>query len=206
MDRAKRTMAAGAVALSMFLLAGGTSTAFAGAQPRDPGGHAGQGRDGHRGDRADRVGNGGTGRTHTATASRAPQTVPKPPAFGSSGSRSPAIVPVFVAPKVTFGNGRHPEPGRGVPPAVTAPQPGLPVPAPVAVVPQPAPLGMAPPAPHPAAPLDLSARHAWDSARPGQPWTSWFGLAGLLLIPLAGAALGYRQARAAKLAAGLVVR
>ena len=34
--------------------------------------------------------------------------------------------------------------------------------------------------------------------RPGQPMTSLFGILGLLLIPLAGAALGYRQARAAR--------
>lgn len=34
--------------------------------------------------------------------------------------------------------------------------------------------------------------------RPGQPMTSLFGILGLLLIPVAGAALGYRQARAAR--------
>ncbi len=204
-------MAAGAVALSMFLLAGGTTTALAGARPGDPGGQAGQDRDGHRGAR---VGNRDTtGRT--ATVSRAPQATfgsgrspslagaPKPPA-GSSGSRSPATPPIFVAPKVTFGNGRHPEPGPDIP-AGPAPQP-VAVPPPVAVVPRPAPLGIPQPPPRPSAPVDLSALHAWDSTRPGQPWTSWFGLAGLLLIPLAGAALGYRQARAAKAAAGLVVR
>jgi hypothetical protein len=201
-------MAAGAVALSMFLLAGGMSTALADAQPGGSGGHAGQGPDVHRGDRAGRVGNGGTVRTDTTSASRAPQAAPKSPVSSSSGSRSPRIVPVFVAPKVTFGNGRHPAPGPGMDsvPQWQQTQPEAPLPPPVAVVPQPAPLGIPQPAPRPAAPLDLSARHAWDSNRPGQPWTSWFGLAGLLLIPLAGAALGYRQARAAKLAAGLVVR
>lgn len=204
-------MAAGAVALSVFLLAGGTTTALAGARPGDPGGHAGQDRDGHRGDR---VGNRDTA-GRTATVSRTPQATfgsgrspsivgaPKPPA-GSSGSRSPATAPAFVAPKVTFGNGRHPEPAPDIP-AGPAPQP-VAVPPPVAVVPQPAPLGILQPPARPSAPVDLSALHAWDTTRPGQPWTSWFGLAGLLLIPLAGAALGYRQARAAKAAAGLVVR
>ena len=210
-DRAKQTVAAGTVALSLLLLAGGPAAAIAGARPGDSGGHAGQDRGGHRG-------NGGiAGRTDSATVNRAPQAVvgsgrsasiaglPKPPAAsGSSGSRVPAPAPAFVAPKVTFGNGRHPAPGPGLP--ATAPPIGVAVPPPVAVVPRPAPLGIPQPAAHPSAPVDLSALHAWDNSRPGQPWTSWFGLAGLLLIPLAGAALGYRQARAAKAAAGLVVR
>ncbi|CDO10577.1 hypothetical protein C1S82_00975 [Mycolicibacterium cosmeticum] len=209
-------MAAGAVALSVFLLAGGTTTALAGARPGDPGGHVGQDRDAPRAERGGGGGNGGApGRTRPDTVSRAPQAVVgsgrspsiagalKPPA-GSSGSRSPATAPAFVAPKVTFGNGRHPEPAPDIPTG-PAPQP-VAVPPPVAVVPQPAPLGILQPPTRPSAPVDLSALHAWDNTRPGQPWTSWFGLAGLLLIPLAGAALGYRQARAAKAAAGLVVR
>lgn len=220
-DRAKQTVAAGTVALSLFLLAGGPAATIAGARPGDSGGPAGQDRVGHRGDRAGNGGNAGVSRrADTATVSRAPQAVvgsgrapsiaglPKPPgagSSGSSGSRLPAAGRVFVAPKVTFGNGRHPAPGPGIP-AVTPPQPGVAVPPPPVVVPGPAPLGIPQPAVHPSAPVDLSALHAWDTSRPGQPWTSWFGLAGLLLIPLAGAALGYRQARAAKAAAGLVVR
>src|SRR5689334_13089132 len=119
------------------MLAGGPTAAVAGARPGDSGGHAGQGRGDHRG-------NGGiAGRTDTATVNRAPQAVvgagrspsiaglPKPPAAsgssGSSGSRLPA--PAFVAPKVTFGNGRHPAPGREAPAA--APPIGVAVPPPV---------------------------------------------------------------------------
>lgn len=48
------------------------------------------------------------------------------------------------------------------------------------------------------APLEQSMLSVPDAARPGQPMTSLFGILGLLLIPLAGAALGYRQARAAR--------
>lgn len=115
--------------------------------------------------------------------------------------RAPA--PVFVAPKVTFGNGRQPAPAPA-PAIVSAPQPDV-SPPPV-VVPVPAPMGIPQSAVAPAAPVELSARHDWDSVRPGQPMISWFGLAGLVLIPLGGAALGYRQARAAKAASGLALR
>lgn len=44
----------------------------------------------------------------------------------------------------------------------------------------------------------LTAPRLASDRRPGQPMTSLFGVLGLLLIPLAGAALGYRQARAAR--------
>lgn len=46
--------------------------------------------------------------------------------------------------------------------------------------------------------VSLSALPIGPDPRPGQPMTSLFGILGLLLIPLAGAALGYRQARAAR--------
>lgn len=46
--------------------------------------------------------------------------------------------------------------------------------------------------------LEQSRLSVPDVGRPGQPMTSLFGILGLLLIPLAGAALGYRQARAAR--------
>lgn len=50
----------------------------------------------------------------------------------------------------------------------------------------------------PVAQLNLRALPLGPAPRPGQPMTSLFGILGLLLIPLAGAALGYRQARAAR--------
>jgi len=46
--------------------------------------------------------------------------------------------------------------------------------------------------------MGLSVLPIGPDPRPGQPMTSLFGILGLLLIPLAGAALGYRQARAAR--------
>lgn len=50
----------------------------------------------------------------------------------------------------------------------------------------------------PVADMGLSVLPIGPDPRPGQPMTSLFGILGLLLIPLAGAALGYRQARAAR--------
>lgn len=51
--------------------------------------------------------------------------------------------------------------------------------------------------------MGLPALPIGAEQRPGQPMTSLFGILGLLLIPLAGAALGYRQARAARAAGAL---
>lgn len=165
---------------------------------------------------------GGTSRpaaTTATTASRAPQAVastgdseaPTPTisasaadAGASSGSGVLAAAPDLVAPKVTFGNGRTPGEGA-IHPIVSLPQQGVTVALPAMLVPAPVPLGIPQAVDRPRARLDLSASSGWDSARPGQPMTSWFGLAGLLLIPLGGAALGYRQARAAKSASHLAV-
>ena len=108
---------------------------------------------------------------------------------------------------MTFGNGRTPGDGALHPIVALPQQQGVAVALP-AVVPAPVPLGIPQAAATPAKPrarLDLAAARGWENARPGQPMTSWFGLAGLLLIPLGGAALGYRQARAAKSASRLAV-
>ncbi len=72
-----------------------------------------------------------------------------------------------------------------------APPPAVPVVAPQPVVAQQV------PAPR-VARVEQSRLSVPDVGRPGQPMTSLFGILGLLLIPLAGAALGYRQARAAR--------
>ena len=105
----------------------------------------------------------------------------------------------FDPPRVTVGNGRSPgvqdddrEPRFGV----TAPEPA------------PAP----PPPPPPAAPEPswtdrISTPPAMPkqlSVTPAADWTEpLWGIAGLLLIPTAGAVLGYRQAKAAKTVAEL---
>lgn len=194
--------------------------------------HAGRGgiRGGHDGPRSDyrqgvgNTGSGGGGSTHRSTAtvtSRTPQpaagagassdsrsvaVAPKAAATRpSAGSDAPAAEPVFVAPTPVFGNGRTPGDGA-THPVVAVPQPGIAITVPPMVVAAPAPLGALQAAQPPRAELDLAAGHAWDSARPGQSMSSWFGLAGLVLIPLAGAALGYRQARGAKAASELAIR
>ncbi|QNJ95463.1 hypothetical protein HZU40_15315 [Mycolicibacterium fluoranthenivorans] len=189
--------------------------------PRSDSGYGRAGADNRKSSVASTTGDSETtSRTDTATVSRAPQTAASTGdsesstatptlsvagARASSGSDMPPAAPAFVAPKVTFGDGRTPGDGARHP-VVSVPQPGVAITLPPVVMAVPAPLGIAPAPAPPSAPLDLSALHGWDSARPGQPMTSWFGVAGLLLIPLAGAALGYRQARAAKAASTLAIR
>lgn len=124
-----------------------------------------------------------------------------PVASGGSGVAS-APAAAFEPPQVTIGNGRAPE-SRGPQSEnrwpSTALAPAGPVPAQPVLPP---PLVPAPPAP---APLD---RVGTPPAVVGQfvvaPGAGTndplWGLAGLLLIPVAGAALGYRQARAAQAA------
>ncbi len=77
-------------------------------------------------------------------------------------------------------------------------------------VPAAVPVAAPEPAPVPLSPWRVSVPRVVEVAltappraadrRPGQPMTSLFGVLGLLLIPVAGAALGYRQARAARAA------
>ncbi|GAB7070047.1 hypothetical protein JCM12141A_43360 [Mycolicibacterium hodleri] len=58
----------------------------------------------------------------------------------------------------------------------------------------------------PAPPLELPAPPSWATVRPGWPTGTIFGIAGLLLAPIAGVWLGHRQARATKSASQLVSR
>jgi hypothetical protein len=113
---------------------------------------------------------------------------------GPGSARSDARNSGFNPPRVTVGNGRTPgilsgddsEPRWRTPVAEPAPPP--------------------PPPPPPVAPVEPSwvDRIATPPALPKQlavaPAADWtdplWGIAGLLLIPAAGAALGYRQARA----------
>lgn len=133
-----------------------------------------------------------TGR-RTATTTRRPSTTPD----RRGSDRRPWPDPPgteYTVPERSAAPAREqapqPRPVAPEPRAVAAP------PAP-AVAPQPA--AVAPdPAPRMARIEQSMLSIPTDGARPGQPMTSWFGIAGLLLIPLAGAALGYRQARAAR--------
>lgn len=151
-----------------------------------------------------------------ATASLAPDTsdsadsgavdVPTVPTFpvdqGGSDFLGTSSADPFTPPQVTFGNGRTPAPPESdaQPPRVTYGVPDV-APAP--------PLPLPPAAP--AAPVAATSPPSWvvrigaPTAAPqlvGVAPADWadplFGLTGLLLIPIAGAALGYRQARAAQ--------
>ena len=116
-----------------------------------------------------------------------------------AGSNSPSAPESgFSSPRVTFGNGRTPgdhtqvtEPEFEAPAAQTEPAPPPPPPPPP---PAPAPLPSwvdriaAPPAP--AEQMGVTPAADWSDPL--------WGVAGLLLIPAAGATLGYRQARAAQ--------
>lgn len=126
---------------------------------------------------------------------------------GGGSSRAGDPAPAFSPPQVNVGNGRAPvvvERG-GAPKSggVSAPDPAPAAPAPV---PRPAPpVQTSPPVSSvlswtdllvvaPVVPPQLSVAPTADSIDP------LWGVAGLLLIPAAGAAVGYRQARAAQAA------
>lgn len=120
---------------------------------------------------------------------------------GGSGAAS-APAPAFEPPQVMFGNGRAPQsrelrPEIGWQPPALAPS--APVPAQPVLTP---PLSPTPPAPAPLGPVSTPpavVRQFVVAPGAGTSDPLW-GLAGLLLIPVAGAALGYRQARAAQAA------
>jgi hypothetical protein len=127
---------------------------------------------------------------------------PPIPEFGPSarsGSDRAGVPPVSIrSPRVVVGNGRPPVVRHR---EVQPQQPALPV-APEVVPPVPERVVVEIPAPprvdrgHPPALVpQLNSTEAATSADP------LFGLAGLVLIPAIGAALGYRQARAAQKAA-----
>jgi hypothetical protein len=156
--------------------------------------------------------------------------VSTPPAAADTGASDSGGAAVtfpdgmpFTAPTVTVGDGRTPgilswrrdangatrQPGAGpanvvdatVIPVVEAPPPPSPPPPPV---PQPLPpatrLDMAPP-------WQRTVASMWAAAaEPSRPGGLSFGIAGLILAPLAGVWLGYRQARASRAADQLVER
>jgi hypothetical protein len=115
----------------------------------------------------------------------------------TGSDRQGAPVSGFTSPRVTFGNGRTP--GAHT----QAPEPDFEAPAPQ---PEPAPQPPPPPPPAPAPHPSWVNRIATPPAPAQQmgvtPAADWsdplWGVAGLLLIPAAGATLGYRQARAAQ--------
>ncbi|MFI5507379.1 hypothetical protein ACIA48_07920 [Mycobacterium sp. NPDC051804] len=116
---------------------------------------------------------------------------------GRSGSdRAGAPNAGFNAPRVTVGNGRTP----GIQKRDPEPQWRAPVSEPAPAAPPPPPPAPAP-APAPSWVNRLPAAPVLTQQMGDAPPVDWsdplWGLAGLLLIPAAGAVLGYRQARAA---------
>ena len=143
-------------------------------------------------------------RSSAFDASEVPTSGSAPNVFGgaeppsrSGSNRADVPETRFDSPPVTVGNGRDPVTARRAPepqwqapalhPVPAAPAPALPPPA--APAPQPARVERAPEAPVLTQQLGVAPTPGWSNPL--------WGLAGLLLIPVAGAALGYRQARAA---------
>lgn len=149
-----------------------------------------------------------TSRNTVVTAGPIPEQVPVLPPIDEAGGGSGAqggVAPI-EAPRVTFGAGRTP----GV--LKTAPGDTANV-----VNPAPAYSAPAPPPPPPPAPVSPPAAlmaiepasqefidQIWAPLRPTFGSGLLFGLAGLVIMPLSGVWLGYRQARAARAAAQLV--
>jgi hypothetical protein len=145
--------------------------------------------------------------TGQATTSTPVPDVPTPPVAGGGGSSAAAVTAAgtspVTAPSVTIGNGRSPgiltgpredAPSRaGAAPDIAAPPP--------VVTPQ-----LQPPDRLDVPPPQRAVAILWAAAAPGQPGGVLFGLVGLILAPIAGAWLGYRQARASRAAANLVPR
>jgi hypothetical protein len=143
----------------------------------------------------------------TSSTSDAPRTtVGSIPNAGTSNERpgsdySPHPSGSFKPPKVTFGDGRTPDvQGNDQLPRLRhgVPEPATPPPLPPPVITRPAPSWADRIYLPPGVPQQLGLRQAADLTDP----LLW-GIAGLLLIPMAGAILGYRQARAAQAAAEL---
>jgi hypothetical protein len=157
-----------------------------------------------------------------STATPADPITPAAPVVSTgSGGVVPGQSPTpFIAPLVTFGDGRTPAfvpggpdelPGRvfaGIEIAQRLPAPSAAAPLAMRSLPplasrSPRPLTMT------AIPLPLSdtpVTSFWGRVQPGWPAGVLFGIAGLLLAPIGGVWLGHRQARATKAAAHLVSR
>lgn len=124
---------------------------------------------------ADAVSSGGARLRPVAPTEPAAQNAPQLTATAARASLPPATPQPRVAPvEAAAGSAAPPPVAAPVSPAVTQP----------------------PVVPLPMVDMGLPVLPIGSDPRPGQPMTSLFGILGLLMIPLAGAALGYRQARA----------
>jgi hypothetical protein len=128
--------------------------------------------------------------------------VPARPVSGGGGASPVTAAPPVSAPAVRVGNGRSPGILTGRPeraPRSTGTTPNV-----APAVTQPAATHLPPTDRLDVAPAERMVASLWAAAAPGQPGGLLFGLAGLFLAPIAGAWLGYRQARASRAAAQLI--
>jgi hypothetical protein len=149
-------------------------------------------------------------RSGQVPARSGPPEVPAPPGGGGGGSdAAPAgATPVpgrmgtpITSPRVTIGNGRSP----GLLSGQADDEPSQPRPVEEQPAAAPPPAQLPPPARLDAAkPWQLTMASLWAAAAPNRPGGLVFGLTGLVLAPLAGVWLGYRQARATKAASQLI--
>jgi hypothetical protein len=113
-------------------------------------------------------------------------------------------IPAVASPPVRVGNGRSPgilTNSRETTPSRAGAGPTY-VPSPAAAPPpEPVP---APPPPSEPEPMRRTVDALWAAAEPTRPDGVLWGIAGLVLAPIAGGWLGYRQARASKAAAHLI--
>jgi hypothetical protein len=159
--------------------------------------------------------------TNSLVAEQATPAAPAevPAVVATGGGSGGAAQPAFVAPTVTFGSGRTPGFLGGADQATIAAES---IPSPVNPAPAPAPAPV-PPAADPwsaasavlppttpvrefALPRPEFIDHIWAPLRPSFPGGLVFGIAGLVIAPLAGVWLGYRQARGADVADQLADR
>jgi hypothetical protein len=214
--QANLRLAAGIGAVATCLLVGGPSVAVAMADPG--GGHSGHsgvgkgsddsGRGSSRGGSDwsdDNINGDSRGDTNSENNARPSSKVGSGREAGTSVERPSSDYspdpPEFKTPKVTFGDGRtpglqdhDPEPRWRSPAPIPAPPP------PPEVITDP----LNPPAINPVHKQTGVVQHLVVAPTAGVADPLW-AVAGLLLIPAAGAILGYRQARAAQSAAELVV-
>jgi hypothetical protein len=210
--RTNLRLAAGVGVVAACLLVGGPSVAVTVADPGGghsghSGGGKGSGSDG--GSRGsdwsdDNINSGSRSGTNSPSEGRPSSRVGSGREPGTSNQRpssdfSPDRPGQDNAPKVTFGDGRTPgvqPPDTGPHWGWSAPQPAPPPPPEVITVP------LNPPAVGPVRETTGVVQQLVVSPTAGPADPLW-GVAGLLLIPAAGAILGYRQARASQSAAEL---
>jgi hypothetical protein len=135
-------------------------------------------------------------------ATPAVPAVPARPVSAGGGASPVTAAPPVRAPAVTVGNGRSPGILTGRP--ERAPRPTGTAPNVAPAVTQPAATHLPPTDRLDVAPTERIVASLWAAAAPGRPGGLLFGLAGLILAPMAGAWLGYRQARASRAAARLI--